>query len=119
MPGVQPLKKRCGDVHGGAKVTGIGFAGLEDDELVYMLAAAAGHDLDDAAVGLAHALRRETDGNPFFTAEMLRHLGESGGIVQGGDGRWTVTGDLETPGLPSSVPHAVGRPATPLADPPP
>ena len=50
----------------------------EDDELVELMAAAAGHDLDDTGVGLAHALRRETDGNPFFTAEMLRHLGETG-----------------------------------------
>ena len=58
-------------------------------ELVELFAAAAGHELDDDGVGLAHALRRETDGNPFFTAELLRHLGESGGIVLGDDGRWT------------------------------
>ena len=36
--------------------------------------AAAGHTLDDAAVGLAHAVYRETDGNPFFVTEVLRHL---------------------------------------------
>ena len=33
--------------------------------------AAAGHALDDAAVGLAHAVYRETDGNPFFVSEVL------------------------------------------------
>ncbi len=55
------------------------------------MAAAAGHKLDDRGIGLAHALRRETDGNPFFTAELLRHLGETGGIVHGDDGRWTVS----------------------------
>ena len=40
--------------------------------------------------GSRTALRRETDGNPFFTGELLRHLGESGGIVLGDDGRWVA-----------------------------
>ncbi len=62
-----------------------------------------------ACPGLAHALRRETDGNPFFTGEMLRHLGESGAIVMGEDGRWSVSGDLDDLGLPSSVRDVVGR----------
>ena len=73
------------------------------------MAAAAGHELDDTGVGLAHALRRETDGNPFFTGEMLRHLGESGAIVMGDDGRWTVDRELDELGLPSSVRDVVGR----------
>jgi class 3 adenylate cyclase/tetratricopeptide (TPR) repeat protein len=111
-----PLNKLLADLHREANVTRIALTGLEDDELVDLLAAAAGHDLDDAGVGLAHALRRETDGNPFFTAEMLRHLGESGGIVQGDDGRWTVTGDLEALGLPSSVRDVVGRRVERLGD---
>ena len=37
-----------------------------------LMEAAAGHTLDDAAVGLAHAVYRETDGNPFFVSEVLR-----------------------------------------------
>ena len=73
------------------------------------MAAAAGHDLDDRGVGLAHALRRETDGNPFFMAEMLRHLSESGAIVLGDDGRWQVDTTLDELGLPTSVRDVVGR----------
>ena len=41
-----------------------------------------GTTLEDDAVGLAHAIYRETDGNPFFVSEVLRHLVETGAIAQ-------------------------------------
>ena len=34
----------------------------------------------------------ETDGNPFFVEEMLRHFAETGVIAVGPDGRWSATG---------------------------
>jgi len=111
-----PLNKLLADLRREANVTRIALAGLEDNELVELLVAAAGHELDDAGVGLAHALRRETDGNPFFTAEILRHLGESGSIVLGDDGRWTVADDLDAVGLPTSVRDVVGRRVERLGD---
>jgi len=37
--------------------------------------AAAGHALSEEGLGLADTLFRETDGNPFFVTELLRHLG--------------------------------------------
>ncbi len=110
------LTKLLADMHREANVTRIALTGLEDNELVELLTAAAGHDLDDDGIGLAHVVRRETDGNPFFTAELLRHLGESGGIVQGDDGRWALTGELEELGLPSSVRDVVGRRVERLGD---
>lgn len=110
------LTKLLADMHREANVTRIALTGLEDTELIDLLAAAAGHDLDDDGVGLAHAVRRETDGNPFFTAELLRHLGESGGIVQGADGRWVLAGELEELGLPNSVRDVVGRRVERLGD---
>jgi len=111
-----PLTKLLADLHREANVTRITLRGLEDIEVVDLMAAAAGHELDDRAVGLAHALRRETDGNPFFTAELLRHLGETGGIVLGDDGRWTVASELDEAGLPSSVRDVVGRRVERLGD---
>ena len=110
------LTKLLADLHREAHVTRIALAGLEDTEVVELLGAAAGHELDDTGVGLAHALRRETDGNPFFTGEVIRHLGESGGIVLGDDGRWTVADDLTEIGLPSSVRDVVGRRVERLGD---
>jgi class 3 adenylate cyclase len=90
-------------------VTRLPLDGLADSDVVALMAAAAGHDLDEAGIGLAHALRRETAGNPFFTAEMLRHLGESGAISQNEQGRWELEGDFASLGLPSSVREVVGR----------
>ena len=46
------------------------LAGLDDDGVVALLEAIAGHEMDDGGIELAHAVRRETDGNPFFTAEV-------------------------------------------------
>lgn len=111
-----PLTKLLADLHREANVTRLPLAGLDDVEIVELLAAAAGHDMDDVGVGLAHALRRETDGNPFFTAEILRHLGESGAIVLGDDGRWTIAGELDALALPGSVRDVVGRRVERLGD---
>ena len=104
-----PLTKLLADLHRETNVTRIALAGLEDNELVELLAAAAGHDLDDDGVGLAHAMRRETSGNPFFASELLRHLSETDGIVVGADGRWSLAGEFDELGLPSSVRDVVGR----------
>ena len=70
--------------------------------------AAAGHDLDDDALRLAEAIHRETDGNPFFVTELLRHLAESEVIVQDADGRWTLAGPLELAALPDTVLMVIG-----------
>ncbi len=104
-----PLTHLLADLHREANVTRLQLAGLQDDDLIDLMAAAAGHDLDDRGVALAHALRRETDGNPFFTGEMLRHLSESSAIALGENGRWTVDGNLDALGLPRSVRDVVGR----------
>ena len=45
-----------------------------------------GHELDENGIGLAHALYRETGGNPFFTGELLRHLYNSDAIYLNDDG---------------------------------
>ena len=37
------------------------------------------------AIGLAHAVYRETDGNPFFVSEVLRHLSRPAAIYQDAD----------------------------------
>ncbi len=60
--------------------------------------AAAGQTLDDAGVGLAHAVYRETDGNPFFVSELLRHLSETGAIHQDATGRWVAEDSLDADG---------------------
>ncbi len=60
-------------------------------------------------MGLAHALRRETGGNPFFVVEVIRHLAETGAFFQGEDGRWVLSTDLEDLGLPTSVREVISH----------
>ena len=71
--------------------------------------AAAGHELDEDGRALAAEIARETAGNPFFAGEVLRHLTESGAIVQEEGGRWRLAGDLAELGLPQSVREVIGR----------
>ena len=40
-------------------------------------------ELSEADLGLAHALYRETDGNPFFVTEVLHHLADIGQLGAG------------------------------------
>ena len=90
------------------EVARLDLTGLDDAGVVSFLEAAAGHSLDDAAVDLAHALYRETDGNPFFVGEVLRHLSETGAIYQNATGRWIAVDSLEGVGLPASVREVIG-----------
>ncbi len=89
-------------------VSRIELAGLDDSSVVSFLEAAAGQTLDAAGVDLAHAVYRETDGNPFFVGEVLRHLSETGAIYQDPDGRWVADNALDRTPLPDSVREVVG-----------
>jgi class 3 adenylate cyclase/tetratricopeptide (TPR) repeat protein len=87
----------------------VSLRGLGDDELLRLLEQTAGHEMNDEGVALRDALLAETDGNPFFVGEMLRHLAETGGIYQDESGRWTSTEELRTGGLPVSIREVVGH----------
>ena len=89
-------------------VNRIDLKGLDDTGVVAFMEAAAGHDLDDIGVGLAHALYRETDGNPFFVGEVLRNLSETGAIYQDDTGRWLASTDPADLALPNSVREVIG-----------
>ncbi|MGO9343165.1 MAG: ATP-binding protein [Acidimicrobiales bacterium] len=103
-----PLSHELAELRREAAVSRIELSGLDDSGVLAFMEAAAGHDLDDEGVGLAHALYRETDGNPFFVGEMLRHLSETGAIVQDDKGRWTAAGDFESMAMPESVRMVIG-----------
>ena len=102
------LRETLGVMRRHSGVSGVALAGLDDSSVVSFLEAAAGHTLDDAGVGLAHAVYRETDGNPFFVSEVLRHLRETGAISQDATGRWVAGDSLETLALPDSVREVIG-----------
>lgn len=87
----------------------LALGGLDDRGVLAMLEAAAGYDLDDDVADLAHALQRDTDGNPFFAREILRHLTETGAIFRDDEGRWHANFDLSDARLPASVREVVGQ----------
>ena len=89
-------------------VSRIELAGLDDGGVAALLEAAAGQSLDSAGIGLAHAVYRETDGNPFFVTEILRHLSETGAIHQDSAGQWVADDGLEQLALPDSVRTVIG-----------
>ena len=103
-----PLTDTLAALHCLRGVSRIELAGLDNSGVVALLEAAAGQSLDAAGVGLAHAVYRETDGNPFFVSELLRHLSETGAIYQDTTGRWVAESTLEQLALPDSVRVVIG-----------
>jgi class 3 adenylate cyclase len=89
-------------------VSRIELVGLDDTGVMTLMEAAAGHRLDEHAVGLAHAICRETDGNPFFVSEVLRNLTETGTIRQDAEGRWVTENSFDAIALPDSVREVIG-----------
>ena len=84
-------------------VSRIELTGLDDSGVVDLMEAAAGQTLEPDEVGLAHAIYRETDGNPFFVTEVLRHLTETGAIYRDDTGRWVAIDNLSETALPNGV----------------
>ncbi len=103
-----PLLETLAALHRQHRVARIDLTGLDDTGVIALMEAGAGHTLSDAAVGLARAVYRETDGNPFFVSEVLRHLSETGAIYQDANGRWVAEDFLEQMALPDSVREVIG-----------
>ena len=104
-----PLTALLADLHRDQGGERIKLTGLESEDVLALMEAAAGQELDEDGRALAAEIARETAGNPFFAGELLRHLTESGAIEQQEDGRWRVVGDLSELGLPQSVREVIGR----------
>ena len=108
LSGSHPLADVLAALHRQRGVSRINLTGLDDTEVVALLEAMAGYALDDAGANLAHAVCQETDGNPFFVSEVLRHLSETGAIYQDATGRWTAKDSLDQITLPDSVREVIG-----------
>jgi predicted ATPase/DNA-binding SARP family transcriptional activator len=83
--------------------------GLADHEVVRLLETRTGRELEPDALEVVHAVYRETDGNPFFATELIRHLAETGAMYLDDDGRWVPRAGLDEAGLPDSVREVMDR----------
>jgi class 3 adenylate cyclase/tetratricopeptide (TPR) repeat protein len=103
-----PLSEMLADLRRQVGVERIALRGLDGPGVQQFLTHTAGHELDDRGIQLAEAIARETEGNPFFIGEVLRHLAESGALVQR-DGRWDSDTHLDEIGIPEGVREVIGR----------
>ncbi len=104
-----PLTGVLADLRQIEGVERVALHGLGAGEVVELMAAAAGTELNEAGLTLAGEIATETDGNPFFVGEVLRSLSESGTLTYDeATGRWRV--DRSRPvGLPESVRDVIER----------
>lgn len=102
-----PLSSMLGDLRRLPGVDRIPVENLDSAEVLEFIELAAGHELDDPTRRLADEVYAETEGNPFFVGEVLRHLIETGGVRRVGE-RWTVA-EGEHVAVPEGVRDVVGR----------
>ncbi len=101
-----PLSDMLAELRSERAYTRMVLRGLDGDELADLVADRAGHDAPHEFVAALHA---ETEGNPFFTEEVLIHLTESGALYQR-DGRWVSDARaIDELGIPEGVREVIGR----------
>ena len=103
-----PLVEVVADLRRQGSVERISLTGLDSSAVLAFMEQAAGHSLDDEDLALAQAVHEETEGNPFFVREVLRHLTETGAI-EWREGRWGTRLPVEELGIPESVRDVIGR----------
>ncbi|MEY2432243.1 MAG: hypothetical protein QOC92_1968 [Acidimicrobiaceae bacterium] len=74
-----PLTELLADLHRVPGVERIGLNGLSADDVAALLGQELGEPLDERSRDLAATIYRETNGNPLFVQELLRHLTREGG----------------------------------------
>ena len=104
-----PLSDLLAELRRDGEVERLAISGLDAAGVTAFIEAAAGHSLDDEEEqALPRVVWRETEGHPFFVAEVLRHLSESRAIEHQ-DGRWVLRADLGELLIPEGVRDVVGR----------
>jgi len=86
--------------------------GLVEEEVAEYLAQAGQQQLPQA---LVRAIYTETNGNPFYTREIFRHLVEEKKIVPRA-GRWSTDLSVSDLGIPEGVRQVLGRRISRLSD---
>jgi class 3 adenylate cyclase len=110
-----PLVEVVADLRRQGGVERLSLSGLDDVGVAAIVEQAAGRTLDEAGHALARAVYQETEGNPFFVREVLRHLVETG-VVERGEQGWSTRLPVEELGIPEGVREVVGRRLARLSD---
>jgi tetratricopeptide (TPR) repeat protein len=110
-----PLIELVADLRREGVVERLALSGLDDVAVAAFVEQISGRPLDGEGSALARAIYHETDGNPFFVREVLRHLMETKAIERRGD-RWTARVPIEELGIPEGVRDVIGRRLSRLSD---
>jgi tetratricopeptide (TPR) repeat protein len=108
----RPLAEVLADLRRDRSVRRVTLDGLEERDVGSLIAAQAGHAALPAVVGTVY---EHTGGNPFFVEEVLRHLIETGVLVER-DGRWTSALTSDEIGVPDGVQEVLVRRLARLSD---
>ncbi|MDP1820487.1 MAG: AAA family ATPase [Acidimicrobiales bacterium] len=100
-----PLASTLADLRRLLPFDRLALSGLGEDDLTHFIDLTTGHE---PPPGFAAAIYDQTEGNPFFIGETLRHLVESG-AVSVVDGEWTSASAIEDLGIPEGVTEVIGR----------
>ena len=111
-----PLVDVVADLRREGGVDRLSLGGLDDAGVAAIVEQSAGRALDDAGLALARAVYEETEGNPFFVREVLRHLAETGAVQRQADG-WVTRLPVDQLGIPQGVREAVGHRLSRLSSP--
>ena len=109
-----PLVELVADLRRGTTMGRLLLDGLSEQGVAAYLAEAGGRELNESDLAVARAIHAETQGNPFFVREVLRHLVETGAFNRR-DGRWGSQ-PVEALGIPEGVREVVGRRLTRLSE---
>jgi tetratricopeptide (TPR) repeat protein len=93
----------------------LSLSGIDRAAVASFVEQVAGHGLEAEDEAFAQAIYAETEGNPFFVGEVLRHLAETG-AVERRHGRWATTTAIEELGIPEGIRDVVGRRLSRLSD---
>ena len=110
-----PLADMLADFRRVDRVERIALQGLTTEDVVDFFEWTSGQKQGRRGRDLARVVREETEGNPFFIGEVLRHLAETGVLFEQ-DGRWATSIPPDTIGLPEGVREVVGRRLSRLSD---
>jgi class 3 adenylate cyclase/tetratricopeptide (TPR) repeat protein len=107
-----PLGAALADLRRDRMLELIQLGGLEEEHVRDLMSALAGHK---APASMARTIAGETQGNPFFIEEMLRHFVDSG-LIDEETGRWRPRSPGTHVRLPEGVKDVIARRLARLSD---
>jgi class 3 adenylate cyclase/pimeloyl-ACP methyl ester carboxylesterase len=105
LPRTHPLSRALADLRRDHAFDRLSLGGMSKGDVGALIGTRAGGDAPPAFV---QAIHEQTEGNPFFIEEVLRHLTETGAISQQ-EGRLTTDPSVAELAIPEGVKEVIGQ----------